>query len=74
MLTPQLSGQSMQSSTIFLTTQACYLPNIMHFSPFLQRDIYNNSRLLVELCVIKLDQDWFVLLDLLAIVLNPTAK
>ncbi len=37
-------------------------------------DIYNNSKLLIELCVTKLSQDWFVLLDLLAIVLNPSAK
>jgi hypothetical protein len=41
---------------------------------FLQRDIYNNSVLLVELCVTKLEQDWFVLLDLLALVLNPNSK
>lgn len=40
----------------------------------LQRDIYNNSKLLVELCVSKLDQDWFVLLELLAIVFNPASK
>ena len=40
----------------------------------MQRDIYNNSVLLVELCVSKLDQDWFVLLELLALVLNPTSK
>lgn len=47
---------------------------IMNYLLFLQRDIYNNSKLLVELCVIKLDQDWFVLLDLLAVILNPIAK
>lgn len=41
---------------------------------FAQRDIYNNSVLLVELCVTKLEQDWFVLLELLAMVLNPNAK
>ena len=40
----------------------------------MQRDIYNNSKLLVELCVAKLDQDWFVLLELLGFVLNPNSK
>ena len=42
--------------------------------PPLQRDIYTNSRLLVELCAVKLQHDWFVLLELLAIVLNPSSK
>lgn len=44
------------------------------WKPDIQRDIYNNSVLLVELCVTKLEQDWFVLLDLLALVLNPNSK
>ena len=39
-----------------------------------QRDIYNNSKLLVELCIVKLDQDCFALMDLLAIILSPTTK
>ena len=29
---------------------------------------------LIELCVLKLDHDWFPLLDLLAIVLNPMSR
>jgi len=29
---------------------------------------------LTELCVLKLDHDWFPLLDLLAIVLNPMSR
>jgi ubiquitin carboxyl-terminal hydrolase 9/24 len=29
---------------------------------------------LVELCVVKLSQDWFPLLDLLAMVFNPNNK
>jgi len=29
---------------------------------------------LIELCVLKLDQDWFPLLDLLAVVLNPMSR
>ncbi|ESN99989.1 hypothetical protein HELRODRAFT_176291 [Helobdella robusta] len=36
--------------------------------------ILKNSEKLVELCVLKLDQDWFPLLDLLAIVFNPNCK
>ena len=39
-----------------------------------QTDIYNNSILLVELCVTKLGQDWFVLLEMLALILNPQSK
>ena len=40
----------------------------------MQRDIYNNTVLLVELCVTKLDKDWFVLLELLALVFNPQSR
>ena len=40
----------------------------------LQRDIYNNTVLLVELCVAKLDKDGFVLLELLALVFNPQSR
>ncbi|CAG0892062.1 unnamed protein product, partial [Darwinula stevensoni] len=36
--------------------------------------IMRNCDRLVELCVLKLDQDWFPLLDLLAMVLNPGNK
>jgi ubiquitin carboxyl-terminal hydrolase 9/24 len=36
--------------------------------------IYQNCERLVELCVVKLSQDWFPLLDLLAMVFNPNNK
>ena len=36
--------------------------------------IYQNCERLVELCVVKLNQDWFPLLDLLAMVFNPNNK
>ncbi|XP_039296311.1 LOW QUALITY PROTEIN: probable ubiquitin carboxyl-terminal hydrolase FAF-X [Nilaparvata lugens] len=36
--------------------------------------ILSNCSRLVELCVVKLSQDWFPLLDLLAMVLNPNNK
>ena len=36
--------------------------------------ILKNCERLVELCVVKLQDDWFPLLDLLAMVLNPTNK
>lgn len=39
-----------------------------------QRCIMKNCERLIELCVIKLNQDWFPLLDLLAMVLNPHNK
>ncbi|KAL3226071.1 hypothetical protein MRX96_004514 [Rhipicephalus microplus] len=38
------------------------------------RCIMKNCERLVELCVTKLHQDWFPLLDLLAMVLNPHNK
>ncbi|XP_064393950.1 probable ubiquitin carboxyl-terminal hydrolase FAF-X [Halichondria panicea] len=44
------------------------------WKPDIQRDIYNNTKLLVELCTTKLDQDWFVLLELLGTALNPNSK
>ena len=50
---------------LFTTWRVCYL---------WQRDIYNNAALLVELCVAKLSKDWFVLLELLALVLNPQSR
>lgn len=36
--------------------------------------IHANCERLVELCVLKLDEDWFPLLDLLAMVFNPNNK
>lgn len=36
--------------------------------------IYQNCLHLVELCVVKLSQDWFPLLDLLAMVFNPNNR
>ena len=36
--------------------------------------ILRNCEKLIELCVIKLDDEWFPLLDLLALVLNPANK
>uniref|UniRef100_A0A8I3PGN0 ubiquitinyl hydrolase 1 n=1 Tax=Canis lupus familiaris TaxID=9615 RepID=A0A8I3PGN0_CANLF len=40
----------------------------------IHRCIINNTHRLVELCVAKLSQDWFPLLDLLAMALNPHCK
>ncbi|XP_071839115.1 ubiquitin carboxyl-terminal hydrolase 9X-like isoform X3 [Apostichopus japonicus] len=40
----------------------------------IQRCILKNSEKLIELAVIKLSQDWFPLLDLLAMALNPHCK
>lgn len=40
----------------------------------IHRCIMKNCERLVELCVAKLQQDWFPLLDLLAMVLNPNNK
>ncbi|XP_057300867.1 probable ubiquitin carboxyl-terminal hydrolase FAF-X [Hydractinia symbiolongicarpus] len=36
--------------------------------------ILRNTEKLLELCVVKLEQDWFPLLDLLAIALNPSSR
>eukprot|EP00794_Sanderia_malayensis_P010838 gene10838-11990_t len=36
--------------------------------------IMKNADRLIELCVVKLDQDWFPLLDLLAVVLDPKSR
>ena len=49
-------------------------PPYVHTFSLIQRDIYNNTVLLVELCVTKLDKDWFVLLELLALVFNPQSR
>ena len=54
-----------------------HLPEVQHLILrcfLLQRCIYNNAMKLIELCVVKLPQDWFPLLDLLAMVLNPGSK
>ncbi|XP_053562456.1 probable ubiquitin carboxyl-terminal hydrolase FAF-X [Bombina bombina] len=40
----------------------------------IHRCIINNTHRLVELCVSKLPQDWFPLLELLAMALNPHCK
>ncbi|NP_001009110.1 probable ubiquitin carboxyl-terminal hydrolase FAF-Y [Pan troglodytes] len=40
----------------------------------IHRCIINNTHRLVELCVAKLSQDWFPLLELLAMALNPYCK
>ncbi|CAB3998099.1 probable ubiquitin carboxyl-terminal hydrolase FAF-X, partial, partial [Paramuricea clavata] len=40
----------------------------------IQRCIYDSTKLLIELCVTKLTQDWFVLLDMLALALNPHCR
>lgn len=40
----------------------------------LKKHIYNNSLKAIELCTLKLLDDWFPLLDLLAIILNPQCK
>lgn len=40
----------------------------------LQKCIINNTHRLVELCVVKLSQDWFPLLELLAMATNPHCK
>ena len=40
----------------------------------LQKCILKNAEKLIELCVTKLSQDWFPLLELLAMVLNPHCK
>lgn len=39
-----------------------------------QRCIINNTHRLIELCVVKLAQDWFPLLELLAMATNPHCK
>ncbi|KAG5833327.1 hypothetical protein ANANG_G00274760 [Anguilla anguilla] len=40
----------------------------------IHRCIINNTHRLVELCVAKLSQDWFPLLELLAMAMNPHCK
>lgn len=51
------------------------LPFFLLNSGFIpQRCIINNTHRLVELCVAKLSQDWFPLLELLAMATNPHCK
>lgn len=51
------------------------LKDFRDFCPmFLQKCILKNAEKLIELCVAKLSQDWFPLLELLAMVLNPQCK
>ncbi|XP_076338950.1 ubiquitin carboxyl-terminal hydrolase 9X-like isoform X1 [Tachypleus tridentatus] len=40
----------------------------------IHRCIMKNTERLIELCVTKLNQDWFPLLDMLAVALNPNSK
>ena len=51
-----------------------FLPPSLSLSPSPQRCIINNTHRLVELCVAKLSQDWFPLLELLAMATNPHCK
>ncbi|CAG5097169.1 Similar to Usp9x: Probable ubiquitin carboxyl-terminal hydrolase FAF-X (Mus musculus) [Cotesia congregata] len=44
------------------------------WKPHIHNCINANCERLIELCVLKLDQDWFPLLDLLAMVFNPNNK
>lgn len=57
------------SFTKILTDEAvnAWKPNIHMF-------IFDNCKLLVQLCVTKLGHDWYPLLDLLAILFNPNNK
>lgn len=51
-----------------------YLWLFFFFPSSLQRCIINNTHRLMELCVTKLSQDWFPLLELLAMATNPHCK
>ncbi|XP_065177789.1 probable ubiquitin carboxyl-terminal hydrolase FAF-X isoform X1 [Sycon ciliatum] len=44
------------------------------WKPEIQRYIYYNCKDLVELCAAKIKDNWIILLDLLAMVLNPNIK
>lgn len=57
------------SFTKILTDEA-----VNSWKPNIQLYIYQNCQRLVELCVVKLNQDWFPLLDLLAMLFNPNSK
>ncbi|CAG9771327.1 unnamed protein product [Ceutorhynchus assimilis] len=47
---------------------------VTSWKPNIHVCIYQNCLKLIELCVTKLSQDWFPLLELLAMVLNPNNK
>lgn len=47
---------------------------VSSWKPNIHSCIYQNCLKLIELCVAKLPHDWFPLLDLLAMVLNPNNK
>lgn len=47
---------------------------VSSWKPNIHTCIYQNCLKLIELCVAKLPYDWFPLLDLLALVLNPNNK
>lgn len=51
----------------------CWISQDLLFLCF-QRCIINNTHRLIELCVVKLAQDWFPLLELLAMATNPHCK
>jgi ubiquitin carboxyl-terminal hydrolase 9/24 len=48
--------------------------SIHEFNFFFKKHIYNNSLKAIELCTLKLSDDWFPLLDLLALIFNPHCK
>lgn len=41
---------------------------------FNKKHIYNNTLKAIELCTLKMLDDWFPLLDLLALIFNPHCK
>ncbi|CAG9840067.1 unnamed protein product [Diabrotica balteata] len=47
---------------------------VSSWKPNIHACIYQNCLKLIELCVVKLPHDWYPLLDLLAMVLNPNNK
>ena len=52
-----------------------YFSNIIDLSIYdLQKCIYSNTQKLVELIVLKLETDWFPILDLLSVAFNPNCK
>ena len=50
------------------------VPDFYHIFLPLQRCIFNCAKFLVEICAVKMDQDWFVLYDMLVLVFNPLNK
>ena len=47
---------------------------VSSWRPDIHKCILRNCERLIELCVLKLDDEWFPMLDLLALVLNPNNK